>query len=512
MVRLTPEQALAAAAQDRLVNIVSAPGSGKTTVAAERFGYQRHLAGDERGVLGLSFNRAAVAELRARISARWGGGAISPPHRVMTFDHLHVELLHRLLDAGLVNWPTGLRELDVRDDYRGTAGFRFLAPPSNFLRVAVLDGQRNVVSRGRRVEQPTTGIGNVAAHDALLSAGIVSHDDVRNILLSAMQVDELSEFAATWLAENYRALVIDEVYDAAFLDLKVAHLAAEAGLDVTLIGDPWQALYKWRGATPDEVQRLLGATTERFVEYQQPQSFRFVGDQMPELARALRNGEPVSLPSGTSEQVDVALARTWRPLWSAGDNILPLSFRTIENATDAALNLLLDVVTRGRLGVSSFGREAAIARLGLDRERFLAEQDRVLQPIVAGLRAGRAPADALNELRNAIRDLGVTRPRRLGSVAEAERVAQVERLAARLVKDSVVPGMTVFQAKGREWERVGVILTRAQRALLSTGLHELEDEHCVVYVALTRARRECIQLDGDPALDEGTLDIPADDD
>ncbi|WP_454166860.1 3'-5' exonuclease [Microbacterium lacticum] len=208
----------------------------------------------------------------------------------------------------------------------------------------------------------------------------------------------------------------------------------------------------------------------------------------------------------------MALARTWRPLWSAGDNILPLSFRTIENATDAALNLLLDVVTRGRLGVSSFGREAAIARLGLDRERFLAEQDRVLQPIVAGLRAGRAPADALNELRNAIRDLGVTRPRRLGSAAEAERVAQVERLAARLVKDSVVPGMTVFQAKGREWERVGVILTRAQRALLSTGLHELEDEHCVVYVALTRARRECIQLDGDPALDEGTLDIPADDD
>ena len=120
MVRLTPEQALAAAALDRLVNIVSAPGSGKTTVAAERFGYQRHLVGDDRGVLGLCFNRATVAELRARISARWGGGAIAPPHRVVTFDHLHVELLHRLLDAGLVNWPNGLRELDVRDDYRGT--------------------------------------------------------------------------------------------------------------------------------------------------------------------------------------------------------------------------------------------------------------------------------------------------------------------------------------------------------------------------------------------------------
>src|SRR5690606_40581521 len=112
-------------------------------------------------------NRAAVAELRVRVNARWGGGAISPPHRVMTFDHLHVELLHRLLDAGLVNWPNGLRELDVRDDYRGTPGFRFLTPPNNFQRVAVLDGRRNVVSVGRKVEQPTTGIGNVGAHRAL---------------------------------------------------------------------------------------------------------------------------------------------------------------------------------------------------------------------------------------------------------------------------------------------------------------------------------------------------------
>src|SRR5690606_20146948 len=152
----------------------------------------------------------------------------------------------------------------------GTPGFRFLTPPNNFQRVAVLDGRRNVVSVGRKVEQPTTGIGNVGAHRALLSAGVVSHDDVRNILLSAMVVDELREFASSWLTESFRSLVIDEVYDAAILDLNVAFLAAEAGLDVTLIGDPWQALYKWRGATPDEVQRLLGATTDRFVEYQQP--------------------------------------------------------------------------------------------------------------------------------------------------------------------------------------------------------------------------------------------------
>ncbi len=506
MIRLTDEQVLAAAARDRLVNIVSAPGSGKTTIAAERFGFQRYLPADGRGVLGLSFNRAAIAELRSRVDARWGQDCVSVPHQVMTLDQLHVELLQRLLDAELVHWPNGLKELEVRDDYRGVEGFRFLRPPNNYLRVAALNTQRDVVSRSRKVEQPTTGIGNVAAHDAILAAGIVSHEDVRSVLMHAMQESELREFAASWLASNYRAIIIDEVYDAAQLDLNVAYLAAESGLSVTLIGDPWQALYKWRGATPTEVQRLLDSTTDRFIEYRQPQSFRFTGDQMPGLANALRASEPVTLPVGTSDGVQVALARNWGPLWSAGDNILPLSFRTIENLTDAALNLVLDVVTRGRLGAAAFGREAAIARLGLDRDRFLAEQDRALQPVVEALRGGAPPGDALDELRSVIASFGVTRPRRLAAAAEAERVAQLTRLAVRLDQDELIPGLTVFQAKGREWESVGVVLSRSQMDLLKSGLHALDDEHCVLYVALTRARRVCVRLGG--AAGDPTLDLP----
>lgn len=508
MIRLTDEQVLAAAAKDRLVNIVSAPGSGKTTIAAERFGFQRYLPGDGRGVLGLSFNRAAVAELRSRIEARWGQDCLSAPHQVVTLDQLHVELLLRMLGAGLIHWPNDLTELEVRDDYRGIDGFRFLRPPNNYLRVAGLDAQHNVVSRGRKVEQPVTGIGNVAAHDAILAAGVVSHDDVRHILIHAMQVAELREFAASWVASNYRAIIIDEVYDAALLDLNVAYLAAESGLSVTLIGDPWQALYKWRGATPTEVQKLLDATTDQFVEYQQPQSFRFMGDQMPGLASALREGESVTLPTGTSDGVQVALSRNWGPLWSAGDNILPLSFRTIDNLTDAALNLMLDVVTRGRLGVAAFGREAAIARLGLNRDHFLAEQDRVLQPVIEALRGGASPVDALDALRSAIASFGVTRPRRLAANAEADREEQLARLAVRLNQQTSIPGLTVFQAKGREWERVGVVLTRGQRALLDAGLHALDDEHCILYVALTRAKRVCLELAPHGPADEDTLDLP----
>lgn len=250
MVKLTNAQVLAAAAPDRLVNVISAPGSGKTTIAAERYGYQRYQAGDLRGVLGLTFNRAAAAELRRRIEVRWGANCIRPAHRVVTFDHLHVELLTHLLNEGKVTWPNGATTLDVRDDYRGVKGFRFLQVGS-YVRFASLSNARSVVSKSRKVTKPEAGIGSVADHRAVLDAGTVSHDDVRSILRAAMKVDELRQVATEWLSANYRAAIIDEVYDADDLDLYVAYLAAEAGLSVTLIGDPWQALYKWRGAKPE---------------------------------------------------------------------------------------------------------------------------------------------------------------------------------------------------------------------------------------------------------------------
>lgn len=493
MLKLTNAQVLAAAAQERLINVVSAPGSGKTTVAAERYGYQRYTRGDSRGVLGLTFNRAAAAELRGRVEARWGRGCVGTAHRVVTFDQLHVELLHRLLREGKLTWPGGHTVLDVRDDYNGARGYRFLTV-GNYIRFATLNSRNVVVSDSRQVAKPESGLGGVADHRAVLSSGAVSHEDVRQVLRSAMQIDEMRQFASDWLCANYRALVIDEVYDGDDLDLYVAYLAAEAGLSVTLIGDPWQALYKWRGARPEVVDKLFDATSDQFVPFEQPESFRFIGDQMPQLATALRSGHGVNLPEVSSADVDVALARNWGPLWSVGDNVLPLAFRTVNNATDAALNLLLDVATRARLGVHAFGREGAIVRLGLDRDDFQARQQEVLGPLLANLRNGQTASQVLDDLREAIKALGVRKPNRLSDDKEAAVEAQLERLAARLVQAAVVPGLTVFQAKGREWGRVGVVLSQSQITTLARGLQELDEEHCVLYVAITRARHACGRL------------------
>lgn len=47
-----------------------------------------------------------------------------------------------------------------------------------------------------------------------------------------------------------RASAFDEVSDSSQLDLAVVQRACDAAVDVTLIGDPRQALYRLRGARP----------------------------------------------------------------------------------------------------------------------------------------------------------------------------------------------------------------------------------------------------------------------
>ena len=52
-----------------------------------------------------------------------------------------------------------------------------------------------------------------------------------------------------------------------------------------------------------------------------------------------------------------------------------------------------------------------------------------------------------------------------------------------------MPGMTVHQAKGREWPVTGVRFTKSQIERLAGGLLEKNPDDRLLYVALTRARR-----------------------
>ena len=107
-----------------------------------------------------------------------------------------------------------------------------------------------------------------------------------------------------------RALIVDEVFDANDLDIAIIEAAIAAGVAVSLVGDPWQALYLFRGAQPEQVHELLKRTRVRTLPLRS--SFRWRTDSQRHLAIDLRGGWPVTLPTAAVQDVDVVLALWWR--------------------------------------------------------------------------------------------------------------------------------------------------------------------------------------------------------
>lgn len=488
---LTDQQRAAAGANCNRLFIEAAPGTGKTTVAAERYGVLRFTGVPEhqRSVTGLSFTRSATVELYRRIRGRWGSAALDWPHCVTTIDALIRDIIEHLLRQGVIRWPGDHSSVVVLDDWRGHRGYRWLTP-GNYRRVATVGSSGMVTSTGRAVTEARFGIGNRDDFHWHLKAGRCTHEEIRDVLAALLRTSAGRVTICEFLRSCTAQLVVDEVFDANPLDLALVDLACDAAVACTLVGDPWQALYGFRGARPDRVPRLLEARTFETVELSQ--SFRFESPAMRRLSTALREGRSVAVETG--DAYDVVLAANWDDLWRGPHNVLPISFGRTTNKTDAAAIVLLDHLVSSSFGHSAVFLPEALVLLELDPEIYRSQGAAVLGGVaeVLARAEGDAPVRALSALRSAMKELGAPRRPRSGNAeAEGRQVARLAELSLRLrSRGQLVPGMTIHQAKGREWDRVGVRLTANQAGRLRAGLRRDDEEDRKLYVALTRARYE----------------------
>jgi DNA helicase-2/ATP-dependent DNA helicase PcrA len=456
---LIDAQRLAAGTTARNIFIEAGPGTGKTTVAAERFGVQRFARGsDSRGVVAVSFTRSATRTLRSRVQRRWGTTALGGAHRVLTLDGLIRDLLSDLLVTGMLRWPGGVTELTVYDSWKslGLGSVRCRLPVGN---------------RAVSIEYAPARVA------ARLKAGDCTHDDVRSVLEQAFADQVLQERVATRMRQTLRALIVDEVFDANSFDTAIISLAIRAGTQVTLVGDPWQALYEFRGARPDLIHSLIsddGVCTHRLSE-----SFRWTSDAQAELAARLRAGRSVMLPA--ADGADAVLGTAWRPLWQAGVNVLPLALGGFRGGVaEAVETVFLNHLTQNAFGMGAVFLGDACSTLGINGSDAVRRLRPGLQDVADMLRM---PGD-----RALARAYG-----RLVSVVCAEVPSdyddEFEEFARRVRHPArLIPGMTAHQAKGCEWGTVGVCLDDAEEAALASGLSRECEDHRKLYVACTRAR------------------------
>ncbi|MFE8941669.1 UvrD-helicase domain-containing protein [Streptomyces sp. NPDC007872] len=478
---LSTEQQVAAGTPHRRLYIEAAPGSGKTTVAAQRFGVHRFLGKDPRAVIAVSFTRSATSELRERVLSRWGPSALSFPHRVVTLDTIVCDLLTHLLHTGHVRWPAGHRHLTVIDHWGVLLPTRW----TDWNPIVVLDAGE-VVTKAVKQTKKASRPKNADVRNALAD-GYCTHEAIRHLLESALATPSVRGIVLDRLAETSRALIVDEVFDANALDLFLVRLVADAGLEVTLVGDPWQALYGFRGARPEQVPVLVKEAD--FIQRNLNTSFRWKSEQQTQLADRLRAGQGVTLPREQSDDLNVLLALQWKPLWEAGPHILPLAFGSAAaNIHEAACTLLLSEITQRMFGENAAFHNDALTTLRIDHEA--AQRLRSpLQSIVNDLAGSTDIAEVWSSLNTVIAsETDRPLPRRRAPV----HTDRLEKMRARLQTSAVqiVPGLTAHQAKGREWDTVGVFLTDPERETLRHGLTPDNEEHRKLYVALTRAKRK----------------------
>ncbi len=242
--------------------LVRAPiGSGKTTVLVHKVLYLHFVRGVPlRELAVLTFTNRAAAEIRARITALSAQTLHDDDFWLTgTFHGVARALLSRVLPIAQLGYRP---DFTMLDEEQQEAIFDELIR-SKKLRV----GRRSTLrQRLRQAGETKTGSGGDLARLAQLFA---EEKQRRN----AMDFDDLIDHATTLLPDPQRAdsaakateaagasplgtltpprwLIVDELQDCEPRELALLSRLRAAGTGFFAVGDPYQAIYGWRGSDP----------------------------------------------------------------------------------------------------------------------------------------------------------------------------------------------------------------------------------------------------------------------
>jgi len=509
---LNPEQRRAAEAVRGPVCILAGAGSGKTTTITRRIAWQvasEAFRADE--ILAVTFTDKAAGVMKARL-AQLGVPAI----QARTFHSAALGQLHRYA-PGSVGRILPTKALVLRQIANS------LPRPYRF-RPAVDLATEIERAKNRRVA-PHAYLDSLAGHEPPIPADLMvrvygeyerrkaakNELDFEDVLALAIRMLEDDAHACADVRERYRAFTVDEYQDVNLLQQTLLELWLGPRDDLCVVGDDYQAIYSFTGASPAWLlgmrERFPHATVARLEENYRstPEVLSLANRLVPKLGgaekvlRATRppGPEPEVRAFATAEAEGAWLVAELERLAAEG---VPLEETAILCRTNARLADFEELLHDAQLsfqGSSLLEREAARRLLralrGLGsagvaaRVRSLAEE------------AGWLPVlpERLGE-RELVRQTDLARLVRLaesfddGARTCGEFVADLQRRfdpggdAARGVHL-----LTYHRAKGLEFE--AVFLPRVEDRELPSRLAKTDEERAeerrLLYVGMTRARR-----------------------
>lgn len=266
MTTLNDRQTQAATATEGKIRIVAGAGSGKTTVLAHRYAFLVNDLGIAPGnILCMTFTNKAAAEMRRRISRMVERGSVND--FICTIHGFCAKFLRS--EIYRIGYPANFIIIDQEDgrqlarqamqeygiDRRRTTAERFLsqvarfkgADPQGYIRAHLLPDSPqdapDAVVRFLRLQ---------------LKQYALDYDDLMYFTIYIL--DNFPEARAKWTAKlNY--IMVDEAQDCSSDEWQLLHMLSSRHNNLFLVGDPDQAIYEWRGASPQLFVDFNAGTT-----------------------------------------------------------------------------------------------------------------------------------------------------------------------------------------------------------------------------------------------------------
>jgi ATP-dependent DNA helicase UvrD/PcrA len=520
---LNPEQRRAVEAVRGPVCILAGAGSGKTTTITRRIANQvasGTFAADE--ILAVTFTDKAATEMRGRLEALGVAGVTA-----RTFHSAALAQLHRFRLAPPRILPS--KALALRRIANG------LPPPYKFRPAGDLATEVEW-AKNRRLT-PETYLEGLGEHEPPIPRDLMrkvfrlyetqkaEHGfvDFEDLLERAVQLFDADEHALAEVREGYRAFTVDEYQDVNLLQQTLLDRWLGSSDELCAVGDDYQSIYAFTGATPQYLLGLPKRFPHAFVvrleaNYRSSPEVLTLANR---IVPALGGAEKVlraSCPSGPEPQLrsfgdarleQAFIAEQVRVLHAQGVPYEEMAVLCRTNARLADLEEPFHVAEIPFQGAALLSREAA--RQLLKRLHKLGPT-----PVVAAAVRGYAsdagwveqPPEKLGE-RELVRQADLGRLVKLavefddGLRTTRDFVEELEeRFSTSGPERRGVHLLTLHGAKGLEFE--AVFLPRVEERELpirqAKAQHEIAEERRLLYVGLTRAKRHlAVSWSGKPS-------------
>jgi len=344
--------------------ILAGAGSGKTRVLVHRIAWLNQVEGiSPFNIFAVTFTNKAAAEMRQRVEALQGHSATGM--WVGTFHGLaHRMLRNHWKEARL---PQSFQILDADDQYRLVR--RVLKsldldearwPPKQaqgFINARKDEGKRPQhidTSRNPVYEQMVRIY--TAYEQACERAGVI---DFAELLLRTLELIRDNESLQEHYQKRFRHILVDEFQDTNTIQYALIQLLAGRMNKVFIVGDDDQAIYGWRGARVENIQRFQ-------KDYASAEVIR--------LEQNYRS--TTTILSAANALIDNNADRLGKKLWTSGDDGEPIMFYNAYDERDEAqfvLDRIKQFISQGnaRADIAILYRSNAQSRIF--EERFVSE-------------------------------------------------------------------------------------------------------------------------------------------